>query len=232
MPKQEEVITAGLRLIPAGPTDWQFLPETPTLVTQPGGTKAVSLVEAGGSALLTVVGRLTADEDQLDRARSAVAALSGTSPAAITLRPAPLTDVRATLLLGTDGGPVQLAESTTSGAYPFDAAFQATLNPEQAAAVRGAWAGGRDLLTLRYTAALHSAEVSAPKVWTLRSSSSSSSTTTTTTTTHRSGEETSVATTGSGDSDTEEHDDLPIIQPPEMVTLDLDGADWITPHHN
>ena len=226
----EDLRTAGLRLIPASTAEWQFLPESPSIGTQPGGSPALSLVEAGPQTLLTLVGQLAADEQQLDQARAAVAAQVGQPPPAITLRPAPLVNVQATLLLVADGTEAELARSSTSGAYPFDAAFHVALTPDQSAAVRDALAGGRGVLTLRYTGTLLGADIAAPKVWSLHSSSSSSSTTTITRTssseTGDSGGSTHTATTGSGHSDSEERHDLPTITPPEPVTLDLDAADW------
>lgn len=232
MAQHEDLVVAGLRVMAADPdadtTDWLYLPESASIASQPSGDLAMSLVDVGDVALLTVVGRLVAHESQVQQARDAIAGTVGRPAAAITLRPAPLTDVRATLLLDTDAGAVELADSSTSGAYPFDAAFHVTLGSDQAAAVRGAFAGGRGALTLRYTAALHRAEIAAPQVWSLTRASSSSSSTTVTTTS-RSGGETTTETSGSGHDHAEELADLPVLHPPEPVTIDLDAADWTRP---
>lgn len=143
------IVVNGVEMRPddAEPGVWTYLPPGPFLDLGPDGRPAIGLIEAGTTAFLQVTSRLDLDE-------AARAALLGelrrrapgrperVRPSAVTVRRVALEARRP------DGAWAPVAEGTGSGLPPWTTALAATLDPEQAAAVRAALSGTRGRLRL------------------------------------------------------------------------------------
>lgn len=144
------VEAGGLRAAgPKGGPDWRFLPIEAGPVRDGSGAPQLSLIEAGGLAMLMVTTALEVS----DAAQAAVRTAARDAGASddIRLSPAPFeVEGSAELLVMRDGREVPLATSATSSTVSQDAVFSVTLTAADLAVVRRSLAGEAGLLTVRY----------------------------------------------------------------------------------
>ncbi|MDP3887205.1 hypothetical protein [Hydrogenophaga sp.] len=151
----------GLVLTPLPePNSFAYRPARPTLARNDDGSAQFSFIKAGSVNLLSFTAVWEAPQAALDQARADLAAQQHCAPDKIDLLPDPLIASPAELRFGDGAGQWVTAVSTaSSGVAPFQAAFSAMLNPEQADKLRQAAAGETGWVGVAYRLTLADAPV-------------------------------------------------------------------------
>jgi len=149
----EAIEIEGVRLSPVAgePSTWSYQPTRAGLAQDAGGRKQFTLMQAGPIAMLALTAMWGVGAETMERVRHALAAKAGIPAERVMLSPAPVDVGEVTLLIGDGaGGFATLASTHSSGAPPYNAAFNLTLDAGQLEKVRKAVQGTRGWLAVRY----------------------------------------------------------------------------------
>jgi hypothetical protein len=121
------------------------------------GRPVLMMLPAGGGARLQMAVRWAVSNDTLEEVRRGIAdAMPDLDPVDVRLAPLPMSvDAVRVVLSPAEGEESILAESASSGSYPYDALFNLTLNAREATLVLRALHGEEGVLQVRYEARLH-----------------------------------------------------------------------------
>jgi len=121
------------------------------------GRPVLMMLASGSGARLQMAVRWAVDASVQDEIRQRIAeAIPDLEPEHVRLTPLPATvDAVQVVLCTPEGEETVLGESTSSGAYPYDALFNLSLDAEQTALALRALHGEPNVLQVRYKASLH-----------------------------------------------------------------------------
>lgn len=156
---------------------WTCLPASPSLALTPSGAPSLVVIDAGGVAVISLTVRLDVSDSALADAVARLAYEATVSTSLVEVRPVAVREAVARLVL-TDGDTLELDRSTTSGAWPYQAALHSSLSVQQVESVKAALNGRRDTLLVQYELSFSTTRGPATRS-TIESSTSRSSTTTT-----------------------------------------------------
>jgi hypothetical protein len=141
---------------PDSPSTFLYIPGAPQPRRTSQGKPAISLMAMGEMAFLTMEARWEVPQPHLDALKELLARrFPELAPGRLQLALAPVSVDQARLMLGEEqDGAQELQATSTSGAHPFTALFNAQLNAEQRAQALSALNGRRDVLRVVYQAHL------------------------------------------------------------------------------
>ncbi|MFI5735477.1 hypothetical protein ACIA49_35535 [Kribbella sp. NPDC051587] len=149
--EQPQVVEAdGLRAVGLkDEPDWRFLPLTAGPAVSPGSAPQLSLIEAGGVAMLMVTTSLLVTDAAQEAVRQLC--LAAGAAADVRLSPAPFeVEGAAELVVLRDGQLTTLAAAGTSNTITQEASFSTALTGADLATVKRALSGATGLLAVRY----------------------------------------------------------------------------------
>ena len=149
----EEIEIDGVRLTPVDGqrSAWSYQPTRAGIATDASGRAQFTLIEAGAIAMLALTAMWGVSTATLESVRQSLASRAGVQLDQVMLSPKAVDVGEVTLLLGDGAGAfTALAATRSSGAPPYHAAFNATLDSEQASKVKKAARGERGWLAVRY----------------------------------------------------------------------------------
>lgn len=149
----EEIEIKGVRLasVKGQPSTWIYHPTKAGIAQHAGGGKQFTLIQAGSVAMLTMTAMWGVPPETLESVRQTLAAKIGTSAEGVILSHAAVEVGQVQLLIGDGvGGFTPFASAGSSGAPPYNAAFNLTLDAGQLEKVKKAVQGARGWLAVRY----------------------------------------------------------------------------------
>jgi hypothetical protein len=216
----EEIEIEGVRLLPVKgkPSTWTYQPTRAGIAQTEGARKQFTLIESGPVAMLAMTAMWGVVSQTLERVRQALAEKIRTPAERITLSHVPV-DVREVQLLIGDGtgGFTPLASSASSGAPPYNAAFNLRLDAGQLEKVKKAMQHARGWLAVRYVVI-----ETAPASHTISENTTGTTSATNNTTWTSGGASSSESFTTEGRTSSESRES----NAPRVMEFQSDAADW------